>query len=65
MESVRNLYLPSQQIDWPIVYGPLTLCNKKNQKKIQHRPPGILHFLCWSHSIALQKLSNERSYKFR
>ena len=37
---------------------------QKNQNKLQHRPPGILHFWCWSHAIALQKLSNERSWKF-
>ena len=42
MESVRNLISP-QKIDWLIVYGPLTSC-KENQKKLQHRPPGILHF---------------------
>ena len=24
---------------------------KKNQKKLQHRPPGILHFLCLSQAL--------------
>ena len=37
---------------------------QKKSEKLQHRPPGILHFWCWFHAIALQKLSNERSYKF-